>query len=175
MDYKLLYVLSDSHSDMRLIDKVFSLITEPGFVIHCGDFDSEDALISINGLCANKGFPLFGVAGNCDRFEVSRYLEWKAADLPCSFSYSRYNASLLLEISGLKIGAHHGHLPYDLGDTDILFHGHTHLKKIEKYNKHLTINPGALVKAEVPTFMKINLGKLQSNYLDLNNYEFIEL
>lgn len=175
MNYSYLYVLSDSHSNMGLVDKVFSLIGEPGFVIHCGDFDSEDALITISGLCASQGLPLLGVTGNCDRFEVSRYLGWKASDLPFIYKYSRHNSSLLVEYEGLRIGAHHGHLSYDLGVTDITFHGHTHVKKIDKNDRHLTINPGALVKAEVPTFMKINLAKLQSNYLDLTNYEFIEL
>lgn len=55
----------------------------------------------------------------------------------------------------VRLGATHGHLRDEmarlLGSCDVVFHGHTHMRRRERMGRALVVNPGALQRARVHT------------------------
>ena len=59
------------------------------------------------------------------------------------------------ELAGVRVGATHGHLRSALAslvaECDVVLHGHTHRRRVERVEKALVVNPGALHRAATYT------------------------
>ncbi|WP_250278542.1 phosphodiesterase [[Clostridium] colinum] len=78
------------------------------------------------------------VRGNCDSEVDQMVLEFPII--------SDYN---IINVDGINLFLTHGHIYNkdnmpNIGDNDILIHGHTHINIIEKLEKGLYINPGSI-------------------------------
>lgn len=93
-------------------------------ILHAGDV-GEAALLG--ELAALAGAPVVAVRGNCD-------------DLPA------LPDSALVEVAGVRILLHHGHLPVDeaAARPDVVVTGHTHVARVGREGAGpLRVNPGS--------------------------------
>ena len=122
-------IMSDTHGNRDIIEKVKSYYPEADTYIHCGD--SELAANDVVLQDVHK------VGGNCDHDAA-------------------YEDDVLLETGGTKLYITHGHL-YNVKSSlmtlayraeevgaDIVCFGHSHVLGVEKIHSTLFINPGSL-------------------------------
>jgi uncharacterized protein len=143
----ILGILSDTHDRYEITGTAVRTLKERGakFLIHCGDVCEPRILDHLAGL------PCAFVWGNCDwdRAALQRYGE--SIDVPCR------GAIADLEFDAKRVAALHGDDARLLDATikgqqyDYLFHGHTHVKRDERFGRTRVINPGALHRAAVKT------------------------
>jgi len=136
-----LAIVSDSHGSLDRLESVMSVLDEEDIshLLHLGDFLNY----GVEEIFQN--YPDISVSiarGNCD---VNEELSEKINALE--------NVSMKdvldLELEGIRLAASHieGVAQSEIKEkdrVDIFCHGHTHRKKIEKTNKNLRLNPGAL-------------------------------
>ena len=118
-------VVSDTHGEINLLNKVLLENSDCDLAIHCGDICANPSLLYGN---------LLIVKGNCDRF-------------------SNFPLFRDIEVLNKKIHIEHGNrygaLEYkniEKLDCDIFLFGHTHCKHAEKFGKTYIFNPGSLVR-----------------------------
>lgn len=155
----LLAVLSDTHGRIPQTEQAARIIHERGVaqVIHCGDVDQASLVRHLPG---GTHF----VWGNCDYDRKG--IERAVADI----AGVHHGAWGHLDIAGRSIAFVHGddrQLLQDLerGDAfDFLFYGHTHIAREHTTGRTRVINPGALHRAAIKTFVILNLesGELES-------------
>jgi uncharacterized protein len=155
-----LAVLSDTHSRYRTVEAALALVRARGaeLILHCGDI--EDAAT----VRLFQGFPTHFVFGNCDhdRRKLERAMEETGAVSHGGWGF--------LELDGRNLAWTHGDdqtLFHDLGrggQFDYLFYGHTHQAEQHRSGRTLVVNPGALHRARVKTFVVLDLatGELES-------------
>lgn len=153
-------IVSDTHSRHATVEKVVALLREHrvDLVLHCGDIEDGDTVRQFSGL------PTHFVLGNCDADgpELRRAFEETGATLHEHFGH--------LELEGPKVAWIHGdnhRLMRDVersGRFDYLFYGHTHAAEQHQTGPTLVVNPGALHRARVKTFVLLDLpgGELSS-------------
>jgi putative phosphoesterase len=153
-------IVSDTHSRQHTVRKVLELLREQGVecVLHCGDIEDADTVRLF------EAFPTHYSFGNCDgdRPELRQAMAESGAVLHEPFGH--------LELAGRKIAWLHGddkRLFQDVersGHFDYLFYGHTHHPEQHRSGPTLVVNPGALYRARVKTFVVLDLanGKLES-------------
>src|SRR5262249_31614106 len=127
-------------------------------VLHCGDIDDKETVRLFAPL------PTDFVFGNCDSdlAGMKRTMDQIGATLHEHFGN--------LEIEGRTIAWLHGDdagLFRDVdrsGHFDFLFYGHTHVAEEHRTGPTRVINPGALHRARVKSFVVLDLpsGKLES-------------
>lgn len=126
-------VLSDTHGNVKDIQKLLQVIEETDYVIHLGDGEFD-----LNFLPANEKAKVIQVKGNCD-----------GPNLP---------TERVIEIEGVKIFLTHGH-NYSVKNTlykllmkgkelgvQMCLYGHNHTANIEQVNGIYLINPGTLTR-----------------------------
>lgn len=144
-------VISDTHNRYPLVSKALQLIEErqADLIIHCGDIEDE---------CVVEQFPAHThfVFGNCDHDKslLRQTMKRTGATLHEPFG--------TLDIDGVSLAFIHGDNSRMLrelenSDFDYVFHGHTHVA-----NEHVTgstrvINPGALHRVTIRTFLILDL------------------
>jgi putative phosphoesterase len=153
-------VLSDTHSRYPTVEKALALLQERhvNFVLHCGDIDDAETVWLFQGFTAHFVF------GNCDWDKTSLRQAIHGIGETLHEGYGR------LELNGVKIAFVHGddhRLLRDLeqsGAFAYLFHGHTHQADEYRAGATRVINPGALHRARVKTFVVLDLetGALES-------------
>lgn len=135
----LIGVVSDTHNNLKNIDKIISLFNKENVevVIHTGDIANSNALNQFSRLKAR----LVGVYGNNDRNEEG--LEEIAFEN--SFCFSNPPKFINLALKRIAIF----HEPDLIDNTlstnpniDIVLHGHTHRYREETLNNTLIFNPG---------------------------------
>lgn len=125
-----LLVMSDTHGDASVIEKVRAFYPQMDAVIHCGDSElphDHDVL---------KDMVI--VRGNCDRDK-------------------HFQEEIVLSVDGVKIYVTHGHL-YNVKHSilnlsyraqevgaDIVLFGHSHILGAEVVGGVLFVNPGSLL------------------------------
>jgi putative phosphoesterase len=127
-------------------------------ILHCGDIDDAETVRLFAGV------PTHFVLGNCDMDQQSLR---QAIQASRGILHEPFGS---LELAGRKIAFLHGHDSCLFGDVansadfDYLFYGHTHHAEQHRSGPTLIVNPGALHRAHVKTFMVLNLnnGDLQS-------------
>jgi hypothetical protein len=142
---KTVVVISDTHGNVRAMEKLDNIFAESDYIIHLGDTSSDGHRIS------NK-YPekTFLLNGNCDLYHLG-------------------NKELTLEIEGVKIFACHGDaygvkygldkLAYraeELGCTVALY-GHTHTANEQTVGKVTLFNPGTLSRYSTNTYLYLVL------------------
>ena len=135
----LIGVVSDTHNNLKNIDRIISLFNaqEVNLVIHTGDIASSKSLEKFSKLNAD----LIGVYGNNDRNEVG--LEEVANKNNFQFKEPPNTITLCNK----KIAIFHEPDSIDSflienDDIDIVIHGHTHRYRNEVINNVLFFNPG---------------------------------
>lgn len=124
-------VMSDTHGDSHVIEKVKGFYPEIDVLIHCGDSElpySHDALVGMKK-----------VRGNCDREKA-------------------YPEEEIIIVNDVRIFVTHGHLfnvkssilslSYRAKELDaqIVCFGHSHILGAEMMDDILFLNPGSLLK-----------------------------
>jgi putative phosphoesterase len=142
-------VLSDTHNAYQTVEKALDVLRDRDidFVIHCGDIEDR-AMVELF-----RGFTTHFVFGNCDtdRPDLRAIMKKTGATLHEPFGD--------LELEGRKIAWIHGdnkRLMDDVarsGHFDYLFYGHTHVAREEQLGPTRIINPGALYRCRVKTFL----------------------
>lgn len=125
-------VVSDTHRHNENYLRLLELAGPFDMVIHCGDSEGSELLIS-----EAAGCPVKMVAGNCDFF----------SELP---------AELTFPLEKMKVWVTHGHHYYvSMGrefireeaasrEVDVVIFGHTHKPCIEYIGGVVVMNPGSL-------------------------------
>lgn len=145
-------ILSDSHDALARVSKALTLARARGaeLVIHCGDITSPTVVHLF------EEWPAHFVFGNCDwdRAALAEAMREAGATLHENFGH--------LEIDGKNLAFLHGHEPGLMDDLlqsgayDYLFHGHTHVAVDHVKGSTRVINPGALQRAAVKTFVVLD-------------------
>lgn len=153
-------ILSDTHSRYATVDKALALLRERGveMVLHCGDIEDAATVQLFEGL------PTHFVFGNCDsdREELRQAMRDSGATLQEPFGH--------LDIDGRKVAWIHGDVKRlfqdreAAGHFDYLFYGHTHQAEQHRTGSTLVVNPGALHRARIKTFVVLDSvsGELES-------------
>jgi putative phosphoesterase len=142
-------IVSDTHSRYGIISRVVDLLLQRkvACVLHCGDIEDGRAVELFQPL------PTHFVFGNCDTYreEIRQAVAASGASL-----YDYFGS---LELGGRRIAWLHGddqRLFRDVeqsGFYDFLFYGHTHRAEQHQSGPTLVVNPGALHRAKVKTFL----------------------
>lgn len=155
-----LAILSDTHDQVERVSRALEMARDRDAeaVIHCGDITCPDVVEQFGGWNAHFVF------GNCDhdRIRLARSMALIDATLHENFGQ--------LTLGEVEIAFLHGHelsLLEDLqasGTFHYLFHGHTHVAANNLVGKTRIINPGALHRAAIKTFVVLDTetGALES-------------
>ena len=153
-------VVSDTHNNVKNIDKIISLFNdeEIALVIHTGDISNSKSLEKFSKLNAD----LIGVYGNNDRNEVG------LNDTAIQYNFKFQEPPSLIKLCNRNIAIFHEpdlifYFLSENKDIDIVIHGHTHRYKHEIVNNVLVFNPG-----ESAGMQK---GKNAIGIINLNNLE----
>lgn len=157
-------ILSDTHNQLARVREALVKARERGaaMILHCGDIE-DPAVVPLFA-----GWTTHFVLGNCDWDRTA--LADAMADAGATL-HDRYGH---LEVEGKDLAFVHGHeteLLEDLeqsGAYDYLFHGHTHVAVDRQAGRTRVINPGALHRAKVKTFVVLDLatGQAESVVVD---------
>jgi uncharacterized protein len=152
-------IVSDTHSRYDTIENVLKRIELEGvdMILHCGDIEDSEAVWLFP---PNTHF----VFGNCDteRAAIRLAVHGVGATL--------YEPLGRLDVDDMSIGWLHGDdkaLMRDAansGEFDFLFYGHTHVAAEHRVGHTRLINPGALHRAQVKSFLlfEAQAGKLET-------------
>lgn len=153
-------VVSDTHGRQRTVETVRKLLEQHGVscVLHCGDIDDAETVDLFEGL------PTHFVFGNCDYDHEGL----RAAMERTGATFHDHFGSL--ELEGCKLAWIHSddqRLFRDVetsGHYDFLFYGHTHQAEEHQTGPTRVINPGALHRARVKSFVVLDLqsGRVES-------------
>lgn len=145
-------ILSDTHSRYPTVEKALQMLQDRNinFILHCGDIDDAETVWLF------KGFTVHFVFGNCD---------WDKTSLRQAIhgiGETLHEGWGNLELDGVKIAWLHGddkHLMQEVENSehfDFLFYGHTHVAGEYRTGPTRVINPGALHRARVKTFLVLD-------------------
>ena len=134
----LIGVTGDTHNNLKNISKICNIFNErrPSFVIHTGDITLAKSLKAFSELKMS----LIGVFGNNDELEKASLLNEAK-----SLNFSLNEEPHLIEIKNKKILIlHHPELinNVETKNIDFIFHGHTHMYRLENINNTIIFNPG---------------------------------
>jgi uncharacterized protein len=145
-------ILSDTHNQVERVRRSLDVLRDRSIhtVLHCGDIEDPPVVELF------RGFDAHFVFGNCDwdKDSLLDKMESIGATLHENFGH--------LEIEDKKLAFVHGdnqRLLADLeraGCHDYLFHGHTHVRADRQVGPTRVINPGALHRARVKTFLLLD-------------------
>jgi putative phosphoesterase len=151
-------ILSDTHSNYATVEAAVKLADQrrAELLLHCGDIDDTE---TVGLFSPNTHF----VFGNCDNDRASLRLAIQSIGATLHEPYGN------LELAGSRLAFVHGdhkRLMNDLehrGAFDYVFYGHTHQAAEHRTGSTRVINPGALQRARVKTFIILDLatGELQ--------------
>jgi putative phosphoesterase len=153
-------ILSDTHSRYATVEQALQRVQERkiNFVIHCGDIEDSDTVWLFQGFTAHFTF------GNCDveRTELRQAIHAIGAEL-----HEDWGA---VEVDGVKIAFTHGDDKRRLQELEnseafgFVFYGHTHQAEEHRVGPTRVINPGALHRARVKTFVVLDVttGEIES-------------
>lgn len=156
-------VFSDSHGDVRCMDKAISAAGDIDAIIHLGDIERDVAYLEKN----YSQYPIYAVLGNNDLFMAGS---------------GRRKTELAFELGGVKIYMCHGHtkgVRSGVGGVtaaakerkcSVALYGHTHVPFDETVDGVLVFNPGScrLPRNGKPSFgiLEIENGKCSSVVVD---------
>jgi putative phosphoesterase len=145
-------VISDTHDRTSSVERALAVMGQRGveLIIHCGDICDGD---TVRLFPAHTHF----VFGNCDgdRAGIERAVADSGATLHGDWGH--------LDLAGKSLAFIHGDdrsalLDLENADTfDFIFHGHTHVAREHRTGKTRVINPGALQRVAVRTFVLLDL------------------
>jgi putative phosphoesterase len=147
-------IVSDTHGKHETVQRVVRLLRQLKVecVLHCGDIDDPETVQLFSD------FPTNYVFGNCDtdRQALQAAMEQSGATLHDGFGS--------LDIGKYRIAWTHGDNSRLFRDVqgsehfDYLFYGHTHVAESHQVGPTMVVNPGALHRARIKTFMVLDTG-----------------
>lgn len=159
----LLGIISDTHDDLARTGEALRILQNQraDALIHCGDLASDEIVF----LCSQ--LPFYFVFGNHDADFVPQLL---AASEQSGATCLEWGGSI--ELSGKRIAVAHGHMTMDIrpliaGSPDYLLTGHTHEPLTSWQGSTHRICPGALYRANPPTFAILNLETDEVEFIPL--------
>ncbi len=159
----LIGVLSDSHGQLDRLAEAAGVFSSKGVetLIHCGDITTVEAVEAL------ADFEVHWVFGNCD---------WDEGPLRAAMTglgHTCHGIRGELKVSGRRLGFTHGHR-YEMflamvssGEYDLVFHGHTHVRRDEMEHGTRVICPGALHHAAPPGCVVLTVPELKVKWVDL--------
>ena len=130
-------IVSDTHNNLDNCRQIVDLFNaaEVEQVIHTGDITQAKTI----DVFAELNMPMVGVFGNNDveRASLRNAIDqhgFHFVEPPLTLIWASRRLIVVhdpLELSGI-----------DLGDYDVVVHGHTHRQTIERNHRRLTFNPG---------------------------------
>jgi putative phosphoesterase len=146
-------ILSDTHNQEARVRRALDIVRERGVsvVLHCGDIE-DPPIVELF-----RNFEAHFVFGNCDwdRPGLTAAIGDVGGLLHEDFGH--------LHRDGKQIAFVHGHEQRLLADLeaagcyDFLFHGHTHVAVDRMAGKTRVINPGALHRVRLKTFVLLDV------------------
>jgi hypothetical protein len=155
---KTFVIVSDSHGNRSIFEKLDTVFSECDYIIHLGDTSADG-----NYLRGKYGEKVYVINGNCDPIKVG-------------------DDEKVLSVEGHSVLCCHGHrygvkystdkLVYrakELG-CDIALYGHTHHAAIEEMAGVSVINPGTLSRYSHQTYcyMVLHEGMIVAKTVDCN-------
>ncbi|MGA2680891.1 MAG: metallophosphoesterase [Candidatus Bathyarchaeia archaeon] len=133
--------ISDTHDNLPQVEKAVKYLNEQkvGLVFHAGDYVAGFVIPKFKLLNCK----LIGVFGNNDGDH--ELLKKRFSETNNCTIHERFTQ---VEVEGCRIALLHGHegelldAIIDSGYFDIVIHGHSHNRSIEKKGKTLAVNPG---------------------------------
>lgn len=159
----LIAVISDTHSRTVSVQSALDIAQARGaeVILHCGDI-CDDETVHLFPACTHF------VWGNCDylRDDIERAITDIGGTLHGDWGQ--------LELANRSIAFVHGDNRMLLSELeyadafDFLFHGHTHVAKEHRVGRTRVINPGALQRVAVRTFVLLDMatGEVESITVD---------
>lgn len=153
-------IISDSHTDISICEKIINKISGVDMVIHAGDHAADALLLQ-------KNFPKIDVRfvrGNCD--------------------YSDFSEDLLFAVDGCGIFVSHGHkynVKYDCGyrlfrkaaeenNASLAVFGHTHNPYMDNNGKLILLNPGSIKYGRTFGIAEIEDNKIKADICDASTW-----
>jgi putative phosphoesterase len=142
-------IVSDTHSRYHTVEKTLTLLAEENVeaVLHCGDIEDAETVKLL------AAFPTHFVFGNCDGDRDELRKTMKDVGATCHEPFGS------LEFGRFQVAWIHGddqRLFRDLeasGAYDLLFYGHSHQAEAHRTGPMRIVNPGALHRARVKSFV----------------------
>jgi putative phosphoesterase len=146
-------IVSDTHGNRRVVMRALAELRdrEIATVLHCGDIDDPETVELF------RGFTTHFVFGNCD---IDKGALRAAMDDIGATLHEHFGS---VELEGVKLAFTHGDntpLMRDVersGYYDFLFYGHTHQAEEHQSGPTRVLNPGALHRARLKTFVVLDL------------------
>ena len=131
-------VISDTHLFGETLPKtVDALLGEVDALVHCGDFTHIGLLENLS----DRGLPLYGVLGNCDKEDWS--LQYR---LPrrLIFDFEEVTIGVVHGDGSLIHALHTAQREFQSNTLDLVFFGHSHIPYQGKHGGTWFFNPGSL-------------------------------
>jgi putative phosphoesterase len=146
-------IVSDTHGNRLMVNLALAELRQRGIttLLHCGDIDDPETVALF------RGFTMHFVFGNCDMDHAALR---EAMDEIGATLHDHFGS---VELEGVKLAFTHGDnktLMRDVersGYYDFLFYGHTHQAEEHRHGPTRLINPGALHRARLKTFLVLDL------------------
>ncbi len=138
-------LVSDSHNDYQALDDLANKYPNMDLYLHAGDSEQDEFSIK----------PFISVRGNCDHYyDFPNYL---VIPSPYGNIYVQHTPY----ISKSVINEH---------NAKIVIHGHTHVRRNERINGILYINPGAISYARDKFNGSYAILNIEQNDIEVNFY-----
>ena len=138
-------LVSDSHGDYESLDRLLNMFPNMDLYLHAGDSEQDEFSIK----------PFISVRGNCDHY---------------------YDFQNFLVIPSPQGNIYVQHTPYvsksviSKHNAKIVIHGHTHIRRNEKVNDILYVNPGAISYARDKYEGSYAILNIEKNKLEVKFY-----
>ena len=158
----ILGIVADSHGDEVVTARAVELLREGGaeLLIHLGDVETSEVIVALSAMPARLVF------GNCD-FDIAHLTN--VAEL---IGVTVDHPAGRIDNDGKTIFFTHGHLEQLMKDAiedavDYLLHGHSHVRRDDRFGATRIINPGALHRASRYTAALLNPGDDDIRFIDV--------
>lgn len=156
-------VISDTHGHEDLTRKGVRMLQalEVELVLHCGDIGSPDVVRQFAGL------PTHFVFGNCDYHREQIREAIAEEGQTCHQDFGE------LELAGVKLALLHSddrprfRQAISSGDYGVVCYGHTHVAAIDHHGSTLTLNPGAIYRANPHSVALLELPSRDATIVEL--------
>lgn len=146
-------VVSDTHGHADRAQQAARMLEslEVEQVLHCGDIGTMEVVRQFDQ------WPTHYVFGNCDVNLDTFTREITAAGQTCHGWLGD------ITLAGVRIALLHSHRDHEFrqatasGEFGLVCYGHTHIADEERQGKTLVLNPGALYRANPPSFAVVEL------------------